>query len=313
MPYSSKPWPIVSGSGNRPWYQSNQDEPAQLPDIIPVLQGGKVIYNFNWHKNIRFVNANSYGRYFGRLLTTYPIGFTFNQNSYTATPLDLGLGDKFDSQILKAEVDTSGNNGAKDAKMHVEIVSDYSSENTTDWLAYGLWIQVPRVQTIEYSDYGVGTFALQSSTYGSIPVQLTGTATYKGSLLGLHTSIKNNDVKLSRLTGKATVNFDFGDAITRRGKYTLTFNEFKLNGQSVSGEISRTDIGLTNFPLSTIAFSPATAIINGSNYTGLLVGTFTGPQTTNTTAPTGFTGNLRGASSDGNKSFVASFGAKKTE
>ena len=252
-------------------------------------------------------------RYFVNVLTSYPKAFSFNQNSYTATNLDLGLGDKFDAKILKAELDTD-NNGPNDAKLHVEVVTDYASDNKTDWLAYGLWIQTPKEQTLKYNDYELGTFAIQNNIYGNgtVPNELTGTVTYKGGMLGLHTSLENNEVKLSRFTGKATFTANFGDARTL-GNYSFEINELKLDGQSVSGQIAAPTVPFVAQGILDAGLGSSTININGIKYMGRMLFVYTGPKTDNTTPPTGSTGQIKGTSEDGTKSFVTAYGAKKDE
>ena len=294
-------------------YQSNQKTPVVLPNVVPALQDGKAVYKFDWHKSVDLVTHPNNRRYFGNTITAYAKAFSFNQNSYTATPLNLGLDSKFDSKILKTEVDTSGSNGANNAKMHVEIVSDYSSDNTTDWLTYGLWVQVPKA-TLNYNDYKVGTFGIQNKKYGAMPVEVTGTATYKGGMLGLHTSLKNNEVKLSRFTGKATVTANFGDA-SQAGTFTFMINELKLDGQSVSGSIGRSNLafsfGGVNVGQTNAGLRAGHATIDNVSYLGKSTLTTTGPKPNNTTQPTGFTGQVNAKTSDGTKSFIAAFGARK--
>ena len=290
---------------------------TKVPNVIPGIQDGEVIYKFDFHNLGALSSANSYSRYFGNTLTAYPKIFTFNQNSYTATALELGLGEKFNASILVTEIDTSGSNGANNAKIHAEVVTDYSSDNTTDWLTWGHWVQVPK-DTLNLDDYKLGTFAMSGATYGAVPSQLTGTVTYKGGLLGLHTSLENGEVKLSRFSGKATLTANFSDA-SSVGNMNYLFNEFKLDGKSVSGQFTR------NSPFDLIGGGPNIGVrffsigggsqtsLDDNNYSGIGYVVLTGPKPNNTTQPTGYIGTLRGSTSDGTKHFAASFGAKKTE
>ena len=256
-------------------------------------------------------NYHSYGK---RTRTLSKV-FGFNQDSYTATNLDLGLGDNFDSKTLKAEVDTNTDN-VKDAKIRVEVttgypkVSDYTGEDRTrKWIVYGYWLQVPK-DTLSFNDYNFGAFSDIHQRYATIPVGATGTATYEGGMLGLHTSLKDNEVKLSRFTGKAIINADFGDA-SARGNLKATFSELKLDGKSVGGRITFSE----DFNAATVrAGSLKASNINGISYTGEHSFIASGQQYTDPRfRPTGFTGTLKGKSSDGNSKFVAGFGAVQAE
>ena len=303
-------------SGTRPIYTVGKKPPNTLPYLAPAFQDGKVIYRIDWYKDIGYASAASFANFFGNLITNYPKAFSFNQNSYTATNLDLGLGSKFDSKVLKTEVDTTGNNGANDAKLHVEVVTDYASDNTTDWMAWGSWVQVPKAQTLNLSHYNLGTFAITNKKYGAMPVEVIGTATYKGGMLGLHTSLENNEVKLSHFTGKVTISANFGDA-SNFGSYGLIINELKLDGQNVSGQIARDNLNLGSVSVNNGAFAvvlnSSHITINGIQYSGHAIYQTTGPKPNNTTQPTGFTGQVKGKTDDGTKKFVAAFGAKKVE
>ena len=304
-------WDFNSGD-KKPTYQTRKKATNKLTNLIPALQDGEVIYRVDMH-NMGALGQRATDRYFVNVLTSYPKAFSFNQNSYTATDLGLGLGDKFDARILKAELDTD-NNGPNDAKFHVEVVTDYASDNKTDWLAYGLWIQTPKEQTLKYNDYELGTFAIQNNIYGNgtVPNELTGTVTYKGGMLGLHTSLENNEVKLSHFTGKATFIANFGDASTL-GNYSFEINELKLDGQSVSGQIAASTVPFVAQGILDAGLGSSRININGIKYTGRMLFVYTGPKTDNTTPPTGFTGQIKGTSEDGTKSFVTAYGAKKDE
>ena len=321
---------VFSNTGKKPAYTTLRHVPPGrsyirailAPNIIPTLQDGKVIYRFDYHKDLGPLGEvdGEEVQYFVNEVThsSHPKVFSFDQNSYATTPLDVGLNDKFDSKILKAEIDTDSDNN-KDAKMHVEIVSDYSTDNTTDWITWGSWVKVPKVKTLKLSDYDIGTFAIKNNHYGPFNIALTGTATYKGSLLGLHASTKNNEVKISRLTGKATVNFNFGDT-SSLGTFDFLFNEFKLDGQSVGGQLrpsSRNNnilTGANNLGIILFPVQPSIGNINGVQYdNGYILLHYTGPKTSNTTKPTGIVGTMYGRTTEDTNSFTASFGAKKTE
>ena len=304
----------IAETSKNPIHQTQILSATKLPNVVPALQDNKVIYKFDWHNVGRPTGSLPGQAFYGNDINSYPKVFTFNHNSYTTTDLNLGLDSKFDSQILKTEVDTD-NNGPNDTKFHVEVVSDYSSENTTDWIAYGYWLQVPTERSLTLSDYSPGTFSVHNNKYGSMPTQVTGTATYEGSMLGLHSSVKNNELKLSRFTGKATIttNFDAGTA----GTFSVLLNELKLDGQSVSGSIGRTNLAFSfssvNTGITTAGLRSGHATINNVEYLGHIMTVTTGPKPNNTTAPTGIQGAVHGKTSDGNKSFIAAFGAKKTE
>ena len=301
-------------ASKRQSYVTRNVSPTKLPNVVPSIQDGKLIYKFDFHNVGALVDASFY-RYFGNHLTAYSKSFSFNQNSYTATKLDIGLGEKFDASTLVTEVDTSGNNGVNNARIHAEVVTDYSSDNTTDWVTWGSWIQVPK-DSLALDKYSVGTFAMPGVKYGSIPVQATGSATYKGALLGFHTTLDSNEVKVSRFTGKATFTANFADA-ANAGTVGYMFNDFKLNGESVTGQFSANAIPFSfrgqNLAIKHFSMSSSRTTIDGSKFSGIGIMVYTGPQTNNTTKPTGFIGQVKGSSSDGMSHFAASFGAKKTE
>ena len=296
----------VSSEGKAPSDQTRLT-PLRIVHLTPsVNQSDKVVYAFELYSVGGASTSTTYMSY-SNLVTSYDRFVRFGRNIYMATNLDVGLGDKFDAQILKAEFNTSSS-GRNNTKMHIEVVTDYASDNTSNWLAYGYWLQVPKLEPFKYSDYNLGAFARKSTTYNAVANDVTGKATYKGGLLGLHTSLENNNVKLSRLTGKATITIDFKDAATP-GNTEGTFNELKLDGQSVSGQLgfSHNDVG------AAFLGSDLSGTIGGNSYRGGLMMTFSGPKPNSATQPTGMQGVAKAQTDNDANSFIAGFGAKKTE
>ena len=250
-----------------------------IPNIRPSVEAGKVIYAVDFHK-VDTTTAGGVYSFFTNGIVVYPKAFSFNQNSYRATAFDVGLGEKFDVKILKAEVDSSGSNGANNAKLHVALASDYSSENTSDWMTWGYWMQAPTRATLNLSDYDMGTFAIHGTKYGALENALTGTVTYKGSMLGLHSSTKNGEAKLSSLTAKVTMDFIFGDASTL-GSYNFLVNEFKLDNASINGQIASRPIPfwtvLNPFGVQLVVLANPT--IDGDQYPGQMTFAYWGLHT----------------------------------
>ena len=236
-----------------------------------------------------------------------------------ASPTDitgLGLSDTFTYKLFKGEVDprrTDTTSATDDSKFHAEVVTDYASDNTNDYLHFGWWVMVPK-QAASLKDYDLGVFA--DATYDYSPSDfdaLTGTATYTGSMMGLHTEVEKSNGKttLSRLTGKATLTADFGDNSTT-GSLAGTFDELKLNGTDATGSITFQNLDLLDSQMQVyLGEGEGVATISGTTYLGTMGMAFLGATSSQvSTKPTGIIGTLRGVTSDGNKAFTAAFGAR---
>ena len=172
-----------------------------------------------------------------------------------------------DFQVLSAEVDTDNDN-ENDATLYAELWTNYPSDDT-HYMSGGIWLLVPN-DTSQVEAYDFGGF-VRSTYYGladsvnHVPWRTaTGTAKYNGSAAGLYASLgENNDVKISRLFGKVTINADFETARTR-GVLDGKIHDLTLDGKQVKGELllntdmdspHRVNYGIGN--------------INGINFTGI--------------------------------------------
>ena len=287
-----------------------------FPELIPSVSDSSVSYKLKIYKipDIRYELG-------GVAATKRGSGLSSDDwKIYELTsPTDitgLGLSDTFTYKLFKGEVDPrreDTTSTADDAKFHAEVATDYASDNTNDWLQFGWWVSVPKV-TSRLNDYNIGVFADANHPYINTGTfnALTGTVTYTGSMMGLHTDIDSDGKHtLSRLTGKASLAVDFGTN-SLPGTITGTFNELKLNGTDATGSITFTktlrNAGTLFYGILDLG------TINTSNYKGGAVLKWvhsTGSDvTTPTVKPTGAIGTLKGITDDGSKAFTAAFGAR---
>ena len=220
----------------------------------------------------------------------------------------LGLDNAFSYKRFRGEVDTNNDN-TNDAKIDAYVATDYATNNASNYMTWGFWLQVPKT-TATLNDYNFGAFTSNKEVFGGSTLAVrTGSATYNGSLIGLHTSLSNGSTKISRLTGDAQIVFNFGNQ-TQEGNFTATFNSLKLDGTDATGSITFADSwpGATARTSGFIEESPDTATINDNSYQGNFTLRLAGP---GGAKPTGITGMVNGATDDGNNKFVAAFGAKR--
>ena len=199
------------------------------------------------------------------------------------------------------------------ATLHSEIWTDYSSDNTNDYMVGGVWLLVPTdIRDIEAYDFGGfvrGEKPLKRNAIGEIE----GSATYKGSAAGLHTSWDNNMVKISRLLGKVTLTANFLDG-TKHGTVDGSVYDLMLDGKEVSGSFTLSrDMDLANYRVKN-PYNKEVNIgnINGINYTGAWYAVFQIPGATDAAIPGGVVGTIGGTGTNGN-TVVATFGAYKVE
>ena len=249
----------------------------------------------------------------------------------TRSDIDLGFGDGWDSQNIKARAKTK--TSAKinpyvvsstpladytiDATLYTEIWSDYSSTNTTDYLLGGVWLLIPD-KIEDFADTRMGTFGQISKNFGKVQDATTGTATYNGSMAGLHMTENEKAVPtIKRLSGDVSLTANFGTA-SEKGSIQGSVTNLKLDGESVTGSFSLSKAALEPYKSFRPSYASKNAVglgnINGVNYLGHWAGLFHGdPNTANTAHPTGVVGTVGGKAATTKSSFVASFGAKKVE
>ena len=271
-------------------------------NLTPEIDGSNIDYTLKVHrsgsstKNSGFQPADSNKE------------FEITKTDYTAANLNLGLGNRFTAKTIKADVDDYSN-AREDGKFYAEIATDFATGNTTDYSSWGFWFKVPK-QTGNSKFYDLAAFARPNTPHG-LPTTTTGTATYTGGLLGLHTLEKNGKIELKRLTGVASITANFGTT-SDFGSLEATFNGFKLDGQSVTGKITFSDTLPSTVSSWYFRRGSATATIDGVAYdrNSYTLG-FAGPSGAQ---PTGIIGTLKGGStsSNGNRGFVAAFATKKT-
>ena len=226
------------------------------------------------------------------------------------------LGGGYDYSILKASV-PSVKDDAKDSTLYAELWTDYASAGENDYMVGGWWLLAPNNPA---GDYRFGAIAKGEKHYpltgqGPIKPAVTGKATYKGPVAGLHTSSEDG---IQRLLGKVTLNADF-QTTAERGTIGGRINSLTLDGESATGEILLHEVTFNQYtsdfrsPLqttSTLNKKTDLGNIKGINYRGDWAGIFLGDPS-GTDQPTGIVGVVGG--SGGGNSFVASFGAKKVE
>ena len=232
------------------------------------------------------------------------------------TPTDitgLGLSDKFSYKLFKGEVDTNNDN-TNDAKFHAEIATDYDSDDTDDYVDFGWWIQIPK-QASRLNDYNLGVLIKTDHHYANSSWNaLTGSATYTGSMMGLHAEIESNGKHLlSRLTGNVSLTADFGTN-SAGGNLTGTFSNLKLNGAAATGSITfERDLEDAAMGSEFLEGGQNLITINNNNYKGIV--TFAWLSAVDgggaSVKPNGVMGTIQGITEDGTKSFVAAYGARE--
>ena len=322
----------VSGSANSPDYKFDLYSSGGIGNT-----GGR-----RWSQNdylnrgigvTRFSGVNDFSSY-----KFFTIGMDTEDGKiqYDKVTLALGLGDGWDSSLLKAEVNSKVK-GEKDAMLHAEVWTTYPGDQT-DYLVGGVWLLLPNDIATWESDremgdngYHSGAFAYGNvkhgdARWGDMPYQVTGKAKYTGNALGLHTSLVEGNLQVQRLVGKVNLMADFGDDTATsssnhhtRAQIEGTINSLTLDGEKVRGEITLPQGSSFNSsdirPLTTsngrsAATTHGLGNIKGINYQGSWGGVFTGNAETND-QPTGIAGTVGGTEVGGTNSFILSFGAKK--
>ena len=131
--------------------------------------------------------------------------------------------------------------------------------------------------------------------------EIEGTATYKGSAAGLHTSLEGDMVKISRLLGKVTLTANFLDG-TKHGTVDGSVYDLMLDGKEVSGSFTLSrDMDLANYRVKN-PYNKEVNIgnINGINYTGAWYAVFQIPGATDAAIPGGVVGTIGGTGTNGN-------------
>ena len=250
-----------------------QDKGYIFPKMIPSVTDGNVfltLKTYDIDKTVIFeydatgtlARENSGGR-------TSTDGYKIFELANPTDIAGLGLSDTFTYKLFKGEVDPrrrDTTSAADDSKFHAELATDYASDNTGDYLHFGWWVLAPK-QTDRLGDYRFGVFADAAHEFNADPFNaLTGTATYTGSMMGLHTDIDSEGKHtLSRLTGKASLAVDFGTNSVP-GTITGTFNELKLNGTDATGSIVFTKDMQESAFFEYLESGSDTATINGISY-----------------------------------------------
>ena len=315
---------------------------TKIPKVVPSRSSGDIGYMFDMFYMPRNV-AWSYGRdQIQQPLRDEEKIFSLEGNdAFTSIErvesITTQFGEDWDYSILKASV-PSMKDGEKDATLYAEVWTDLPGSSSSDYMVGGWWLLVPNslVGNSAVGDYRYGVFARGEQYFtkgasggsGEFVLPLTGTATYKGAAAGLHTSSENNIVKVSRLLGKVTIDMDF-EGTGDRGNLKGRIHDLTLDGNGATGEIffnSSGDLlghnildspGASSNPASgRETFNRLLDIgnINGINYKGRFIGTFTGNRSSdNTKHPSGITGVIGGTATDNSGLFTASFGAKKVE
>ena len=151
--------PLVSSRGDKIGHtvvnrkRTGNGENTRVAKLTPTDAG---VYTFDLYRS---GNLSSNKDYISAAIPEENRIFSVNKedDSYTATTVDLGFGDDWDSKILKAKVN-SEKDGEKDAMLHAEVWTDYSGTNTNDYLVGGWWAIVPDDAT-DADAYSFGAFA----------------------------------------------------------------------------------------------------------------------------------------------------------
>ena len=279
----------------------------KIIEVTPEISNGNIAYDIDVYSRSEVGTSKRNNFIFDSTHATLEIDIGKNDYSATNLDLELSIDNRFSAKIIKAEADDFTSKH-EDGSFYAEVATDYSGSNTSDYSTWGFWFKVPN-QTINTKFYDLAAFARPNSP-GNVTAGLTGTATYTGGMLGLHTLEKNGTVQLKRLTGTATITADFGSS-SERGSINATFNQFKLDGQDVGGRITFLANTFTSDYYNSGAST--TAIIDGVTYgkSAFTIG-FAGAAGSE---PTGMIGTLTGANRDssGDRAFIAAYGTRKTE
>ena len=299
---------------------------TKIANVTPGKSGGNIAYSFGLYTPEERTNLNAFSVGAAQVATNPFLEenkiFSLKDNdAFTSVEriesIASQFGEGWDYSVLKASV-PSVKDGDKDATLYAELWTDRGSASATDadYMVGGWWLLVPDSPA---GDYRFGVLAKAEKYYprspGTVKKEVTGTATYKGTAAGLHTSSENG---MERLLGKVTLNADFGDA-TAWGTMKGTIDDLTLDGDSVDGQILLPSATFFNvswhirpIEATNASLNPKSDIgnIRGINYRGDWAGTFQG-DSSGTDQPTGLVGVVGG--SGGGNSFVASFGAKKVE
>ena len=314
--------------------EDSSGDDTRIVLITPSSNGNNVNYTFNLRTSSTIAGNSIYKindadrdrRIYGSSnLLTDPGSkdiFSISKDDYTAKSMELDFDESYgynvikDYQALTAEVDTN-NDKENDATLYSEIWTDYSNDNTTDYMVGGFWLLVPKdLQDTEAWDFGAFVRGENPTHYASVGRITIGEATYKGSVVGLHTDIKDETPKISRLLGKVTIDANFSGT-TELGNLSGKIHDLTLDGISTGGELTLQldlDVIDNRTPLINIQ-GDNIGNINGVNYTGSWGLKFQIPgsrATRDNLIPGGVVGTVGGTGSNGN-TVVATFGAKKVK
>ena len=186
----------------------------------------------------------------------------------------------------------------------VDVYTDYEANGDTDYLSLGIWVYVPDGAT-SLDDYEYGTFADGNDPFsqGSL-AGLTGTAVYDGEATGVYVDDQNY---FFDATATLTANFGNNSAL---GTIEGRIYDVEVDGQPVSGNpqlmLGNTDIGNSD---SGFFKGNTSMTFDGDTYAGKWGGQFYSNDGAN--EPGSVAGTFGGATSDGSRAVLGSFGAFK--
>ena len=186
----------------------------------------------------------------------------------------------------------------------VDVYTDYTNDDDTDYLAGGIWVYVPD-GAMSLDDYEYGAFVDGNDPFSqSSLVGLTGTAVYDGEATGVYVDDQNYFFDAT-----ATLTASFGDN-SALGTIEGRIYDVEIDGQPVSGNpqlmLGNTDIGNSD---SGFFKGNTSMTFDGDTYAGKWGGQFYSNDGTN--APGSVAGTFGGAASDGSRAVLGSFGAFK--
>ena len=218
--------------------------------------------------------------------------------------VEQGQGVEFYRSLSTNDIRESDGTAVPAGDLWVDVYTDYTNDDDTDYLAGGIWVYVPD-GAMSLDDYEYGAFVDGNDPFiqGNL-AGLTGTAVYNGEATGVYVDDQNYFFDAT-----TTLTADFG-ANSALGTIEGRIYDVEVDGQPVSGNpqlmLGNTDIGNSD---SGFFKGNTSMTFDGDTYAGKWGGQFYGNDGAN--APGSVAGTFGGATSDGSRAVLGSFGAFK--